>query len=68
MRKTLKWLLFVIVGLGLTTFGAYGDEACTGVVEGIDTIGKYVKLRGPDGLMWIPFGDIVHIAPVRRRS
>ena len=53
--------------MSVTTFGAYEDETCTGVVEKIDAIGKYVKLRSSDGPTWIPFGDIIHVAPARRR-
>jgi hypothetical protein len=51
----------------VTTFGAYGDETAVGIVEKIDPLGGYVKLRGAEETVWIPFADIVHVAPVPRR-
>lgn len=52
----------------VTTFGAFGDETAVGVVEKLDPIGRYVKLRGAEGTTWIPFGDIVHVAPAREQG
>lgn len=50
----------------VTTFGALGDETSVGTVERIDPIGRYVKLRGAEETVWIPFADIVHVARAGR--
>jgi len=49
----------------VTTFGAYGDVTTTGIVEAIDAIRQYIKLRSEEETAWVPFADIVHVA--RRR-
>lgn len=51
----------------VTTFGAYGDETAVGVVAKIDPIEKYIKLTTLQETVWIPFADIVHVAPIRPR-
>jgi hypothetical protein len=50
----------------VTTFGAYGDETAVGVIAKIDSIERYVKLKGAEETLWIPFADIVHVAPAGR--
>lgn len=50
----------------ITTFGAYGDETAVGIVEKIDPLGGYVKLRGQEETAWIPFADIVQVGPAGR--
>ena len=51
----------------VTTFGLYGDETEAGVIERIDPLRRLVKLTNAEGTTWIPFADIVHVAPRRTR-
>lgn len=49
--------------ISVTTFGPYEDEVQIGIVEKIDPVQRYIKLRTEEGQVWIPFADIVHAAP-----
>ncbi|WP_199617862.1 YolD-like family protein [Paenibacillus alkalitolerans] len=51
----------------VTVYGVYEDETSVGVVEKIDPIGRYVKLVGEQETVWIPFGDIVHVALLKSK-
>jgi hypothetical protein len=52
----------------VTVYGIYEDETSVGVVEKIDPVGRYVKLAAEGETVWIPFGDIIHVAIRKPRA